>query len=402
MNFNSMNLMMNNNMMNMNPMMMNMNPMMMNTNPTMMNMNPMMMNMNPAMMNMNQMMMNNMMGVNNMQNMNIGDYQGWNLIFQEKQGNKATVITISPDKTVHEAISLYKIKENINNKEMIKFIFNGKQLIPSLKLTYKDGKSMLNFECENNHKGDISLEEYIQIFNKYDLTKQNCEECNKNQKESKADYLYCNSCNKFLCLLCLNKHKKNEDNHKLFSLNSYDALCKTHSNSFDFYCVKCKKNICAYCKVKHKFHDLIDLSEFDFNDEDKNKLDEEIKNMELKIINLDKIKQEIINKIDNLKKSSELEMKFIKILLSAYEYEQNQNNLNYNVIQNLKNFEKIFKSNKIDIYDKIYEESKRYISFFDKFQNYQSNSFTNNFKTLQNHTNSIYYLSKLCDGRLVS
>ena len=114
------------------------------------------------------------------------------------------------------------------------------------------------------------------------------------------------------------------------------------------------------------------------------------------------MKQEIINKIENIKKSSELEMKFIKILLLSYKCEEKQNNLNFNIIQNLKNFEKIFKSNKIDIYDKIYKESKRYLSYFDKFKNYQSNSFTNNFKTLKNHTNTIYHLSKLRDGRLVS
>ena len=128
-----------------------------------------------------------------------------------------------------------------------------------------------------------------------------------------------------------------------------------------------QKNICVYCKAKHKLHDLIDLSELAYTDEDKNKLDEEIKNMELKMTNLDKIKQEIINKIDNLKKSSELEMKFIKILLLSYKCEEQQNNLNFNIIQNLKNFEKIFKSNKIDIYDKIYKESKRYLSYLNRY-----------------------------------
>ncbi len=62
--------------------------------------------------------------------------------------------------------------------------------------------------------------------------------------------------------------------------------------------------------------------------------------METKIANLCLVMQEIINKIENLKKSSELEMKFLKILLLTYKYEENQNNLNFNVIQNLKNFEK--------------------------------------------------------------
>ena len=235
-------------------------------------------------------------------------------------------------------------------------------------------------------------------YNKNSLSNQKCEECNKNQNELKTNYSYCSKCNKFICNICLDKHKK--DNYTNYQ--RYDSLCKIHSNTFSFYCIKCKKNLCIYCQKKHEFHDLINLSKFVYTDEDKKKLNEEIKNMELKIINLDKIKEEIINKIEYFKKSSELEMKFIKILLSAYEYEENQKNLNFNIIQNLKNFERIFKSNKIDIYDKLCKESNRFISFIDKLQNYQSNSFTNNFKTLQNHTSFINYLSKLKDGRLVS
>ena len=36
-----------------------------------------------------------------------------------------------------------------------------------------------------------------------------------------------------------------------------------------------------------------------------------------------------------MKKSSETEMKFFKILTHTFKYEESQNNLNYNVIQNL-------------------------------------------------------------------
>jgi len=276
-------------------------------------------------------------------------------------------------------------------------------LIPSLTLNYNnEEKPIINYECENNHKGNISLEEYIQKYNKYSLSNQKCDECNKNKNEIKSDYLYCSKCNKFICISCFDKHKNNEG-HKIINFQRYDALCKIHSNTYDSYCNKCKKNICIYCKINHKSHDLIDLSTFIYTNEDKKKLEEEIKNIELKIMNLDKIKEEIINKIDKLKKSSELEMKFIKILLFSYEYEEKQNNLNYNIIQNLKNFENIFKLNKIDIYDKIYKQINNYISLFDKYNNnYQSNSFNNNFKTLQNHTSYVRYLSKLKDGRLVS
>ena len=83
-------------------------------------------------------------------------------------------------------------------------------LIPSLKLNYNEGKPIINYECENKHKGNISLEEYIQKFNKNSLSNQKCNECNKNQNEFKTDYSYCSKCNKFICTICLDKHKNNE------------------------------------------------------------------------------------------------------------------------------------------------------------------------------------------------
>ena len=127
---------MNNNMMGGNQMM----------DPSMMNMmNPMMMGMGGmggmgGMNMMNPMMMNGMMPMgemnNNMNmNMNIGDNQGWNLLFEEKNGERTINVTISPDKTVREAINIYKIKANQDSEAQIKFIFNGKQLAYDLTLS---------------------------------------------------------------------------------------------------------------------------------------------------------------------------------------------------------------------------------------------------------------------------
>ena len=115
-----------------------MNPMMMGGQ-----MNPMMMGgqMNPMMMGgqMNPMMMggqiNPMMGMNPTQTVNIGDTGGWNLIFEDKRDKKRTIVTISPDKKVNEAISLYKIKTGTKENEEFKFIFNGKQLFYELTIS---------------------------------------------------------------------------------------------------------------------------------------------------------------------------------------------------------------------------------------------------------------------------
>ena len=271
-------------------------------------------------------------------------------------------------------------------------------LISSLKLNYKDNKPMINYECENGHKGNILLEEYMNKYNKYSLFKEKCGECNKNQKEVKDDFFYCFKCKKCLCSSCMINHSI-IDNHNIINILRYDSFCKIHSNTFCFYCVKCKINLCIYCKPKHNSHDLIDLTELNYSEESKKKLKEEIKNIEKKVQNLDEIKNNIILQIEQLKKSSEYEIKFINILLFTYQYEENYHNLNFNIIQNLKNFEQIFKSNKIEIYEKIYKEGNKYISLF---QNKNFNSFKNNFKTLKYHTNWISLLSQLNDGRLIS
>jgi hypothetical protein len=212
-------------------------------------------------------------------------------------------------------------------------------LICSLQLNYNEGKHIINFECENGHKGNIILQDYILKYNKFALSKEKCAECGKTTKEIKEDFFYCSKCNKFLCYLCVKNHPYG-DKHNILIYQRYDSLCKTHSNLFCCYCLKCKKNLCIYCKPNHEFHNLIDLSKFNYSEESKKKLEEEMNNIENKIKNLDNLKQNLISEIDKLKESSELEIKFIKILLFSYQYEEKQNNLNYNIIQNLKNFEK--------------------------------------------------------------
>ena len=64
----------------------------------------------------------------------------------------------------------------------------------------------------------------------------------------------------------------------------------------------------------------------------------------------------------------------IKLLLSTYQYESHHYNLKCNFIQNLKNFEVLFKSNKIDIYEKVYKEG-----FIQKLLDIKPNYFRDKF-----------------------
>ena len=93
---------------------------------------------------------------------------------------------------------------------------------------------MIDYECENKHKGNILLKEYINIFNKFSLSKEKCKDCEKNQKEVKGNFFYCSKCNKFICSLCQINHPFG-DKHIIINFQKYDSLCKIHSNLYCFY-----------------------------------------------------------------------------------------------------------------------------------------------------------------------
>lgn len=276
-------------------------------------------------------------------------------------------------------------------------------LIASIKLSYKGGKPSIIYYCENKHDGTISLEEYLQKASSHSLIKEKCAECFKKQNETKGDYSFCSKCNKFLCHTCTLNHPNNVK-HDTVNFKRYDSFCKKHFNFFSFYCFKCKKNLCMYCKTKHASHDIIELSDLNFSEEAKQKFEEKVSTIEKRIKDFDTIKQELITQIDNLKKSSELELNLYKLLISTFQFEESQKNLNYNVFQNLKNFDEIFGLNKSSVCEKIFKEGKRYLSYLEKSHEDigQTNLCQNNFKTLSNHSHWVCFLSKLQDGRLAS
>ena len=154
-------------------------------------------------------------------------------------------------------------------------------LICSLKLNYQNGYPKIQYECKNKHKGNILLKDYLKEYNKFTLSNEKCNECNKNQIEIKGNMFYCIKCNKFLCYLCEIKHGVTKYN--IIFIQKYDLIYKLHSNLFSFYCVQCKKNLCISCFSQHKSHNIINLSEFNYSDESKTKLKEKMKDIENKI-----------------------------------------------------------------------------------------------------------------------
>ena len=52
-------------------------------------------------------------------------------------------------------------------------------------------------------------------------------------------------------------------------------------NSYDYYYIKCKK-IYIYCQINHKYHDMINLSQFNYSIYSKKKLKKKIINIKKK------------------------------------------------------------------------------------------------------------------------
>ena len=273
-------------------------------------------------------------------------------------------------------------------------------LICSIKLNYIGNyEPRIIYECENDHYGNISLEEYLNKYNDFSLLKEKCSHCGVVQKNEKGDFFYCSICRIFICNSCQIKH--NGDKHSIMNIRRYDSLCSEHSNLYSAYCIKCKKNLCVYCLKKHTYHEIINLSELNYSEKKKFALQEEMINIEKTIKDLDIIKEKIVSEINKIKESTIMEIKLINILIKAYEYEESQKNFNYNVIQNLKNMDKIFKSNKIKIFEELHKDGTNYLNILQDLKTIKSKFYVN-FKTLKNHTSSVYYISKLRDGRLIS
>ena len=275
-------------------------------------------------------------------------------------------------------------------------------LICSLNLRFNKENNKLNiyYKCDNLHNGFINIKEYVEHYNEKSITKEKCNECQKYIKEIKGNCFYCSTCYIFLCNLCQEKHPNQNDHHDLINYIRYDALCKEHSNLYNCYCENCDKNMCIYCQGIHEKninHKIIHLFDYIFDKEEKNSFLKEIENIKIKINNLEDIKNNIIHEINEIIEINKSIIKFSKILLRSYKYQQNQKNLNYYIVQNLKSCH-LMNSSKEEKLNKVFLEGKKYISFLQDMKTIH----IKNFKILKDHSSTINYLNQLRDGRLVS
>ena len=272
--------------------------------------------------------------------------------------------------------------------------------IPSIKISYDKDNINIIYKCPQLHSGTIDLLDFINKNKQKSIFLEKCGECNKSQE--KDIFLFCCKCQKVLCNSCLSNHIK-ISNHTFIDINKYDCLCFKHSNTFSSYCLNCNQNLCIFCLNEHQKHKTIQLLNFTFSNQEKEKLKSEIKKLENLIENIEEIKNLIIQELEKIKKMNKLEIDFISQLLNTYEFEEKYNNLNYHVIQNLKDC-KIKYSEKIEKFQSIYLKGKKFLSLLENKENYikKDISLLKCSNIIKSHSGLIYQISLLKDGRLAS
>ena len=270
-------------------------------------------------------------------------------------------------------------------------------LIPLFDINYGEESPIISYECQNRHKNKLNLFDYMKIRNKNSIFKINCNECNSKNKENSS---FCSKCNKFICKECCIKHT-DTNKHIIMNNDKFDSICIIHSNTFSSYCLNCKANLCAYCIKEHKEHKIITLENMLLSKEENNKNINRINKLKNFVIKIEDIKNNIIKELDKII----LENKFILELLETFEYENKKNNINYNVIQNIKIYEKEYNNQKYNMLEEILSESEKYITILKKQLKPIKKKLFSSMKykkILKYHSRLIYLISVLQDGRLAS
>lgn len=225
--------------------------------------------------------------------------------------------------------------------------------IPLLGLIYENNDLYVEYYCLNKHEKEYYNKLQYDIFkNTFQeiFTKKKCE-CGK-QFDEKPFY-YCTNCQEkqFYCDTNSRIHKRID--HILIPLEKFDIYCDCHHDEFISFCKEDKINLCIKEKKKHINHEKEDIIRLNIDDvKNYEKKIEQLKNKlgEFKIY-LNKFEEDIQMNEESIKKNKiryinnvEKEIDFLETILNNYKMKTKQNNLNYQIIQNVKNILK-FKNN---------------------------------------------------------
>ena len=139
-------------------------------------------------------------------------------------------------------------------------------------------------------------------------------------------------------------------NHPFFKENNQfnKFKCKIHMKDICYYCINCKINICKSC-FEHSFHEVIPYYKIGVKQNELNKMEDILKEIDDKLNSFIKIKQDIVKFINKVKLIDENK--------SIYDNDTKNNYKEY-LIEYLEETNKNLRFNEININELIYENKK--------------------------------------------
>ena len=276
--------------------------------------------------------------------------------------------------------SMSILVESINeiNQSKIDSVIKSKNIIcpecgESSKICIKNYKISF-YDCKKNHKNNnFSFDQYDKTQN-IDLTKIVCNKCKEKNKYNSFnnEFYKCINCNINICPLCKSIHDKN---HNIINYEDINYICINHKEKFSKYCNQCKINICSICEEDHINHNTIYLGDIINKKELENKIEKLKTDIEICNNNIN----EIIDKMNIVKKNINKYYKIIIEIVNNYDIKKR----NYNILFNLKeinnNNDIIEDINKINNVNNITDRFIHIINIYNKItNNYIKDDINNN------------------------
>ena len=225
--------------------------------------------------------------------------------------------------------SIFPEENNTKNSYKTKrCLICGKILL--LNIIFKKDSIYIEYNCSNNHKGNISLKDYLNSNFKNSILKE-CKTCHFPLDKKK---FFCLKCNEFICQECKKYHSIK--NHIQIKKNDFDSICLEHNLIYNKYCLNCKNNLCEKCYENHSKHNTINLSDYNINEKEFQNIIVKLADLKYSLVEIEDMKKEIIKVLENMKNITLLEIQFFNEMLFIYENEKKKNNLNYEIIHNFK------------------------------------------------------------------
>ena len=239
----------------------------------------------------------------------------------DKERKKMNILVISNENNTNNT--------NNNNNGLIR----SKNIIcpkcgEDIKIKKIENYKIYLFECKNNHKRfNIPLNEFdkTQMINIKNIKCNICKEMNKYNTYNNEFYK-CFECNINICPLCKLKHNKE---HNIINYDIIHYIYNKHEGEkFVNYCDKCKINVCSLCDKEHLNHKKFSIINIILDKEELLiKLDELKKSINIFNENINKI----IEILNNVKNNMDNYYKLEEYIINSY----NKKERNYEILYNI-------------------------------------------------------------------